>query len=149
MNRTVKYQGKFFRIVGFAGKRFLFSPPLPSSIFFAPALTFAQRLDWKRLLRRLGVPFKDRLRSFRGLYHRRRQRQRKRLTFKINSRFFKLCRVYSNFLKMANVGEFPWSWFLVERTLSLEREKEIRRRLFTSSMILAIRHFHVVVVQGR
>ena len=30
MNRTVKYQGAFSRIVGFAGKRFLFSaPPLP------------------------------------------------------------------------------------------------------------------------
>ena len=28
------------------------------------------------------------------------------------SRFFKLCRVYSNSLKMSNVGEFPWSWFL-------------------------------------
>ena len=32
---------------------------------------------------------------------------------------------------------------------SLEREKEIRRCLFTSSIKLAIRHFHVVVVQGR
>ena len=41
MNRTVKYQGAFSRIVGFAGKRFLFSPPPPPSIFFAPALTFA------------------------------------------------------------------------------------------------------------
>ena len=39
MNRTVKYQGAFSRIVGFAGKRFLFSPPPPPSIFFAPALT--------------------------------------------------------------------------------------------------------------
>ena len=29
--------------------------------------------------------------------------------FKINSRFFKLCRVYSNRLKMSNIGEFPWS----------------------------------------
>ena len=27
MNRTVKYQGAFSRIAGFAGKRFLFSPP--------------------------------------------------------------------------------------------------------------------------
>ena len=33
--------------------------------------------------------------------------------------------------------------------VSLEREKEIRRRLFTSSINLAIRHFQVVVVQGR
>ena len=32
---------------------------------------------------------------------------------------------------------------------SLERKKEIRRRLFTSSIKLAIRHFHFVVVQGR
>ena len=32
---------------------------------------------------------------------------------------------------------------------TLEREKEIRSRLFTSSIKLAIRHFHVVVVQGR
>ena len=34
--------------------------------------------------------------------------------------------------------------------VSLEREKEIRRRLFTSSINLAIiRHFQVVVVQGQ
>ena len=32
MNRTVKYQGAFSRIVGFGGKRFLFSPP-PSTFF--------------------------------------------------------------------------------------------------------------------
>ena len=34
----MKYQGAFSRIVGFAGKRFLFSPPPPPppSIFFAP-----------------------------------------------------------------------------------------------------------------
>ena len=34
---------------------------------------------------------------------------RKNITFKMNQRFFKLCRVYSNSLKMSNVGEFPWS----------------------------------------
>ena len=35
MNRTVKYQGAFSRIEGFAGKRFLFSPlPLPLQPFF-------------------------------------------------------------------------------------------------------------------
>ena len=34
MNRTVKYQGAFSRIVGFAGKRFLFFPPPPPSTFF-------------------------------------------------------------------------------------------------------------------
>ena len=31
------------------------------------------------------------------------------VSFKTNSRFFNLCRVYSNLLKMASVGEFPWS----------------------------------------
>ena len=30
----MKYQGAFSRIVGFAGKRFLFSPPPPPSTFF-------------------------------------------------------------------------------------------------------------------
>ena len=34
MNRTVKYQGAFSRIVGFAGKCFLFSPFPPPSTFF-------------------------------------------------------------------------------------------------------------------
>ena len=45
MNRTVKYQGAFSRIMGFAGKRFLFSP----SIFFCscsyiPAITGLEML---------------------------------------------------------------------------------------------------------
>ena len=31
------------------------------------------------------------------------------VTLKMNSRFFKLFRVYSNSLEMSNVGEFPWS----------------------------------------
>ena len=31
------------------------------------------------------------------------------VSFKMNSRFFNLSRVYSNLLKMASVGEFPWS----------------------------------------
>ena len=31
------------------------------------------------------------------------------VSFKMNSRFFKLCRVHFNLLKMASVGEFPWS----------------------------------------
>ena len=30
------------------------------------------------------------------------------ISFKMNSRFFNLCRFYSNLLKMASVGEFPW-----------------------------------------
>ena len=37
-------------------------------------------------------------------------------SFKMNSRFFNLCRVYSNLLKMASVGEFPRSSFLEDRT---------------------------------
>ena len=45
--------GAFSRIVGFAGKRFLFSPP--PSIFFTPALTFVLYLDWERSLRTLGL----------------------------------------------------------------------------------------------
>ena len=32
----------------------------------------------------------------------------KNVSFKMNSRFFNLCRLYSNLLKMASVGEFPW-----------------------------------------
>lgn len=31
------------------------------------------------------------------------------VAFKMNSRFFKLCRVYSNLSKMSNLGVFPWS----------------------------------------
>ena len=38
------------------------------------------------------------------------------VSFKINFRFFNLCRVHSNLLKMASVGEFPWSWFPEDRT---------------------------------
>ena len=30
------------------------------------------------------------------------------VSFKMNSRFFNLFRVYSHLLKMARVGEFPW-----------------------------------------
>ena len=37
------------------------------------------------------------------------------VSFKMNSRFFKLCRVYSNLLKMASVGEFPWICFPEDR----------------------------------
>ena len=92
------------------------------------------------------------------------------VTIKMNSRFFKLFRVYSSSLEMSNMGEFPWSWFLVAcvqtitklwlvqslilsaRRLiswgphsSLEREGKIRRRFFTSSIKREIGHFHVVV----
>ena len=46
MNRTVKYQGAFSRIVGFAGKRFLFSSPPPPSIFF-----FCSRSNFRAITR--------------------------------------------------------------------------------------------------
>ena len=47
-------KGRFFKIMGFAGKRFLFSPPLPlqaasSSVALAPI--FAQPKSEKRLQR--------------------------------------------------------------------------------------------------
>ena len=53
------------------------------------------------------------------------------VTFKMNSRIFKLCCVYSNSLKISNV----------------ERESKIRRPLFNSSIKRKMRHFHVVVVE--
>ena len=38
------------------------------------------------------------------------------VTFKMNSCFFKICRVYSSLLKMSNVGDFPSNWIPRERT---------------------------------
>ena len=43
MNRTVKYQGAFSRIMGFAGKRFLFSP--------APSIFFCSRSNFRAITR--------------------------------------------------------------------------------------------------
>ena len=63
------------------------------------------------------------------------------VTFKMNSRFFKLCRAYSNSLKMSNEGQFFRNWFL-EPHSGLERQRKIRRRLFTSFIKPAIRYFH-------
>ena len=45
------------------------------------------------------------------------------VTFKMNWLFFKLCRVYSNFLKMSNAGKFPWSWFLGDLLVSAKQAK--------------------------
>ena len=45
-------------------------------------------------------------------------------------------------------ANFPGVKFL-RNASSLEGEKESRRRLYTASIKLAIKHFHVVVVQGR
>ena len=63
------------------------------------------------------------------------------VTFELNSRFFELSRVYFNSVKMSNVGEISWGLHS-----SLERERKIRRRLFTSSK-LEIRYFYVEFVQ--
>ena len=38
------------------------------------------------------------------------------VTAKMNLRFFKLRRVYSHSPKMSNIGVFPWSWLLGDRT---------------------------------
>ena len=64
------------------------------------------------------------------------------VTFELNSRFFELSRVYFNSVKMSNVGEISWGLHS-----SLERERKIRRRLFTSSIKHEVRHFHVEFVQ--
>ena len=40
----------------------------------------------------------------------------KNVTFKMNSRVFTVLNVYSNSLKMSNVGEFLWSWLLGDCT---------------------------------
>ena len=63
------------------------------------------------------------------------------VTYELNSRFFALSCVYSNSVKMSNVGEISWGLHS-----SLERERKIRRRLFTSSIKREVRHFHVEVV---
>ena len=72
------------------------------------------------------------------------QRQRKRHL--LNE--FAFLQTLSDWFQFAENVKFPWSWFLGDRTQVLEREK-ISRRLFMSSIKCGIRHFHVVVVQGR
>ena len=70
-------------------------------------------------------------------------------SFKMNSPFFQSLSRLFQFTengKCRRISLELISWGLPS---SLEREKEIRRRLFTSSIKLAIRHFHVVVVRGR
>ena len=65
---------------------------------------------------------------------------------KWNKRVLKLCSVYSNLLKMSNIGKFSWSVDFLGPHSSSERERKFRGRLFTSSIKREIRHFHVVVV---
>ena len=61
--------------------------------------------------------------------------------FKMNSRFFKLFCIY---FKCRRISLKLISW---EPHSSLERERKILRRLFTSSIKCGIRHFQVVVLQ--
>ena len=68
------------------------------------------------------------------------------VTFKMNSRFLKLCRIYSNSKKLSNLSEFPCNWFLGFFS-SLERDREIHCLVFVSFIKRENRHFHVVVVQ--
>ena len=46
------------------------------------------------------------------------------VSFKMNSRFFNLCRVYFNLMKMASVDKFPWSWFLEDALKFRERKSD-------------------------
>ena len=46
------------------------------------------------------------------------------VSFKMNFRFFNLCRVYSNLLKMASVGEFPGVDFLRTALKFRERKRD-------------------------
>ena len=68
------------------------------------------------------------------------------ITFKTNSRFFKLCRVYSSSLKMWKVGGISLELICWGSHLSLERGRKIRLRLVMSFTKRQNRHFHVVVV---
>ena len=74
----------------------------------------------------------------------------KYVTIKTNSRFFKHSCVNSNLLKLANVGEFYWSWVLGTAS-TLEMEEKIYHRVFisTSSRQRRFRKHYAVVVQGR
>ena len=71
------------------------------------------------------------------------------VSFKMNSRFFQSLSRLFQFAENGKCRRISLELISWGPHSSLEREKEIRRRLFTSSIKLAIRHFHVVVVQGR
>ena len=66
---------------------------------------------------------------------------------KMNSRSFKLNRVYLDPINMSNAGDFSWSWILKDFFSGSKRRRKIHRRMFTSSIKRQIRRFHVVVVQ--
>ena len=72
-----------------------------------------------------------------------------KVSFKMNSRFFQSLSRLFQFAENGKCRRISLELISWGPHSSLEREKEIRRRLFTSSIKLAIRHFHVVAVQGR
>ena len=69
--------------------------------------------------------------------------------FKMNSHFFQSLSGLFQFAESGKCKRISLELISWGPHSSLGREKEIRRRLFTSSIKHAIRHFHVVVVQGR
>ena len=71
------------------------------------------------------------------------------VSFKMNSRFFQTLSRLFQFAENGKCGRISLELISRGPHSSLEKEKEMRRRLFTSPIKLAIRHFHVVVVQGR
>ena len=74
----------------------------------------------------------------------------KYVTIKTNSRFFKHSRAYSNLLKLANVGEFYWSWILWTASTP-EMEGKIYQRVFISTLSkqLRLRKYYAMIMQGR
>ena len=70
------------------------------------------------------------------------------VTFKMNLRFLNIVAFIAIRWKCQMQVNFPGVDFL-GTPLSLERERTIRRRLFTSSIKCKITHFYVVIVQGR
>ena len=70
------------------------------------------------------------------------------VTIKTSSRFHKLCGVYSNSLFYVKFkSEFFYKWTIGYHTKFRRQRNDTRRRVFTSSIIPRIRHFHVVVGQ--
>ena len=64
------------------------------------------------------------------------------VTFKMNWRFFKLCRVLLQFAKKGLFRQISLELISWGPHSNLEREREFRRRLFMSSIKREIRHYH-------
>ena len=69
------------------------------------------------------------------------------VTLKMNSRFFNFSAFIPIRLKCKMQANFPGVDFMrTALILSLQRERKIRRRLFTSSIKREFRHFHIIAV---